>query len=595
MVVRQIRRSRRAGTPWAAAALAVACATRTLAVSSLPGLACQAPPRERVGQTSLALTHSFDLAASLPPHLSIMFAMSWFGLGSSEPSLPTPDPSYGNWSWSTSSCGGIASDPHGCALFGSTYQRNIASRGRPLAGIYSSSGADEESRRRIDLMLSTIRRPCDEGARIDAFAIQLNGLRNTSLHPENTGATSAELPYQALLRFLERADAAGMQDAVMPAIDATWYWHFQSAAGLDCDGNPQSCSDQLSADIVDLLALVGGHPSALRVGGKPMFLIYEDAGTIPPGDWVGIFDRARNDGAEDFYTLGSKSSSAATADSLFDAFDALAPWIELGAWDASTSVPVRSLAASYAQNIHQGALTAVATHPGRVVFAGLHPGFNDFTEDWGACTERTIPHVGQGAGPRDLDFLEGMFDWAVATGGFQGVLLATWDDWTEGSAFEPDVTDGPERLVRLRNRLGELHEEAADPAGETRLRDRWTGYGQARGCADTTPTANAPGPGVPDLACGAGGDAGTGAGGGAGHGGASSGGGEVGASAGAGAATGGEDGSETNGAGCGCRTLPPQRHGGSVLGVLLGLAALGVRRRGSRDGPHTFDRRATDP
>jgi MYXO-CTERM domain-containing protein len=560
----------------------MACATCSLAVGSLLGLACQAPPRERVGQASLALTHSFDLAANLPPHLSIMFAMSWFGLKSTEPSLSNPDPSYGNWSWSTPSCGGIASDPHECALFGASYERNVASRGRPLAGIYSSSGADEESRRRIDLMLSTIRRPCDEGARIDAFAIQLNGLRNTSLHPSNPAATSAELPYQALRQFLARADAAGMHDAVMPAIDATWYWHFQSAAGLDCDGDPQSCADQLSADIVDLLALVGGHPSALRVGGRPMFLFYEDAGTIPPSAWVGIFDRARNDGAEDFYTLGSKSSSAATADSLFDAFDALAPWIELGAWDPSTSEPVRSLAASYAQSIHQGALSAVSGHPGRVVFAGLHPGFNDFTEDWGACSERTIPHVGQGAGPRDLDFLEGMFDWAVATGGLQGALLATWDDWTEGSYFEPDLTDGPERLVRLRNRLGELYGEAADPPGESRLRNRWTDYGQARGCSDTTAIASPPGPGVPDLACGAGGGAGTGAGGGAQEGGASSGGGGAGASAGGSApATGG--GTAESG-GCGCRTAPRHTDRGLALGALLGLAAVGTRRARSREG-----------
>jgi hypothetical protein len=162
---------------------------------------------------------------------------------------------------------------------------------------------------------------------------------------------------------------------------------------------------------------------------------------------------------------------------------------------------VRALAQSYAQTIHQGALTAIASHPGRVVFAGVHPGCNDFTMSWGACTERTIPLAGQGAGPRDPDFLEGLFDWVGATGGFKGALFATWDDWTEGSHFEPDVVDGPDRLVRARNRLGELYGDGADAAGETRLRDRWTGYGKVRGCAGTTITANPPGPGVPDLAC----------------------------------------------------------------------------------------------
>jgi MYXO-CTERM domain-containing protein len=461
-----------------------------------------------LGRERRGLTHSFDLAQHLPPRLAIMFAMSWFGLKSTDPSVTAPDPSYGNWTWSTSNCGGLAGDAHVCALYQGTYQRAIASRGRPLAGVYSSAGRDEESARRIDLMLSTIRRPCDEGARLDAFAIQLNGLRNTSLHPGNPPAASAELPYQALTHWLERADAAGLENAVMLAMDATWYYHFPSAAGLDCAGDPQSCADQIAADIVDMLQLVAPHPSALRVNGQPLILFYEDAGTIAPGLWAGIFQQARDHGGADFYTLGTKSSSAATAATLFDAFDALAPWIELGVWDGASTTPVRTLAASYAQSLHQGARTAVASHPGRVVFAGVHPGFNDFTESWGACTARTVPAAGQGVGPRDPDFLDGMMDWVVSTGGFQGVLLATWDDWTEGSYFEPDVIDGPDRLVRLRNRLGELYGDAADAAGETRLRDRWTGYGVVRGCNGTTLTGAPPGPGVPDLACARVGDGG---------------------------------------------------------------------------------------
>ena len=187
-------------------------------------VACQAVPADSdpVRSTRQLVAHSDDLADHMPPRLAIMLAMAWFGLPSGEPGNAIADPSYGNWDWSSPSCGGIASNASACADFHSSFQRNIASRGRPLAGIYSSSGRTEESLRRIDLMLSTTRRSCDEGARLDAFAVQLNGLRNTSLHPENTEQIGAELPYQALLGFFERADALGLQNAVMPAMDATW-------------------------------------------------------------------------------------------------------------------------------------------------------------------------------------------------------------------------------------------------------------------------------------------------------------------------------------------------------------------------------------
>jgi hypothetical protein len=64
-----------------------------------------------------------------------------------------------------------------------TPQRSLASRRRPLAGPYSVTGKDAESKSRIDLMLSTIRRPgCDTGARMDAWAVQIDSMKFTSLH-----------------------------------------------------------------------------------------------------------------------------------------------------------------------------------------------------------------------------------------------------------------------------------------------------------------------------------------------------------------------------------------------------------------------------
>jgi hypothetical protein len=120
--------------------------------------------------------HVFDLASNMPSHLAIMFSMGWFGVPSKDPQGAGPDPSYGNDEWH-GAC--VADDPSTCTtciLEGAgdaceqtgAPQRNIASRRRPLAGIYSSSAKDVEGRRRVDLMLSGLRRSCDDGAKIDA-------------------------------------------------------------------------------------------------------------------------------------------------------------------------------------------------------------------------------------------------------------------------------------------------------------------------------------------------------------------------------------------------------------------------------------------
>ena len=85
----------------------------------------------------------------------------------------------------------------------------------------------------------------------------------------------------------------------------------------------------------------------------------------------------------------------------------------------------------------------------------------------------------------------------------RGVVLETWDDWTEGTEFEPDVAGGPSVLVSLRRQLGALAGEPADPAGDARLAVRWTSYGQARNCgggsAGTPPAIALACPAPPDL------------------------------------------------------------------------------------------------
>jgi hypothetical protein len=83
--------------------------------------------------------------------------------------------------------------------------------------------------------------------------------------------------------------------------------------------------------------------------------------------------------------------------------------------------------------------------------------------------------------PRDTEFVRGQFDY-LKSKAVKGVVLETWDDWTEGSEFEPDTASGTTILVSLRDNLGNLYGEPADPAGDTRLSNRWQSYGQARNC-----------------------------------------------------------------------------------------------------------------
>jgi hypothetical protein len=142
-----------------------------------------------------------------------------------------PDPAWGNWLWGVSSptCTIPTTTPNTCNEGTSfTYafpneQRNVASKRRPLAGIYSASARDAEGTirgrektketfdqyklffpflffifllflfillplffclglARVDLMLSHLRRPCDGGAnaRLDAWAVQQNSIYGSS-------------------------------------------------------------------------------------------------------------------------------------------------------------------------------------------------------------------------------------------------------------------------------------------------------------------------------------------------------------------------------------------------------------------------------
>jgi hypothetical protein len=542
------------------------------------------------------ITHVFDLAMRMPAHLAVMFSMSWFGIPHGDPQGAGPDPSYGNTQWG----GGCVAtnDPATCStcvlkgtgdacLQTGASQRDMASRRRPLAGIYSASAQDTEGLRRVDLMLSNIRRACDDGAKIDAWAVQMNGTHDTSAHPGNPSCSTCEIAYDATQAFLKEADAAHMDGVIVPADDATFYFHFGTSMGLgacdDTSGNPkQNCENALTQDFTDMATMALAHPSALKLNGKPLLYVYMDPAHLTPAQWGTILQNARDAAGTDFYVVVSSQNATQTA--YFGVFDGISPWIQLD-WASTSGSTVRAHAQAWAAGMHDPLYAAVGQYPGRVVFGAATPGFDDYTENWGGCTERQLP----AGDPRDPQVLLGEFDYFHAKG-TTGLIMETWDDWTEGSEFEPDVAGGTSVLVSLRQQLGALYGEAADPAGDKRLSDRWTSFGQARNCAGGS-AGTSP---VVALTCPASaGDGGTGGGGDA------SGGGNADAAlsrdSGSGSGSGGDAGEDGasgagNGAtaesgrasGCACRTGVRAADDGPSLSAGLALLGMALRRRLTR-------------
>jgi hypothetical protein len=243
-------------------------------------------------------------------------------------------------------------DPSKCADYADAgRQRWIASRRRPLAGIYSSSGRDEESLRRIDLMLSCVRRPCDLGGRLDAFLLQLDSVKFTSAYPTNKQSNTWDVAYRAVLAFLDRADAAGMHGAVWIGDDSTVYWHFGASFGL---ADQASRTAALTDDVVDMVKLAVAHPSALSIDHRPLLAFYVDSALMTAAEWTQILDDARARSGVDFYALATTLNA-----SYFAAFAALSPWVNLGIWGGATGATLEDRAIDYATKLHASLLTGM--------------------------------------------------------------------------------------------------------------------------------------------------------------------------------------------------------------------------------------------
>ena len=93
-------------------------------------------------------------------------------------------------------------------------------------------------------------------------------------------------------------------------------------------------------------------------------------------------------------------------------------------------------------------------------------------------------------GMRDPSVITGAWSWIQSQPQLQGVFLATWDDWTEGSHFEPDVINGTQALMASKRGSEIWRGLALDPDGDARFDSLWVNYPKYRTCtAGTVNTA----------------------------------------------------------------------------------------------------------
>ncbi|CAF2419199.1 unnamed protein product [Rotaria sp. Silwood2] len=416
----------------------------------------------------------------MPSRFVCMFSVSWFSIGPSDPQGRGPDAYTSHWNIGSQGACVSAAQPDQCGLDG---QRKISSYYRPLAGIYSSSGLDNESLARIDLMLTTLRKEgsCDHGhAQLTAWSIQLESIQLSSRYIHNP-SINVEIPYQAYLHFRQRTQILKFSSGVIvPGYDSSWLYSFSNYLGLGrCDNSNSSnlrdtCLNVTIADFVDIISDIS-LTSNYFINGKPLIYIYTSIGgnLLTSTEWSYIWSNVRQRITLDFYTI-------CTTTSLLSVFDGVAPWIDLVAWSMTNNgLPLYNRTIAWLKLVYDPILSSNISS-GRIIMGGLTVGFNDFTQSWGACQQRTIP--------RNPDLIRAQLDY-FSSHSVRHLFIYTWDDWTEGSQFEPDITNGAQTLLFLRQSIASFYGDTQDTDGDNKLVSRWINYPQLRNCTQINVTS----------------------------------------------------------------------------------------------------------
>ncbi len=155
------------------------------------------------------------------------------------------------------------------------------------------------------------------------------------------------------------------------------------------------------------------------------------------------------------------------------------PWVSGTDYDAATGATERLKAEDWTRLRLDQILTEAATYSGRIVVGSLFPGFEDWAKGFGQGLDRDVP--------RSEDLVQGQID-RFLTDGITAVQCGTWNDYPEGSQWEPtlqlpDDSEDAQELRWLTEGLARLYSESVVTAETTALKQSWLDYvGQT--CAD---------------------------------------------------------------------------------------------------------------
>jgi len=426
------------------------------------------------------MAHVFDLASNWTADTTILIVQGWYGIPSDDGGA---DPDYGNWDIDSSSW--HSGDPSTYPAIPYANQdasrcngghRYIGSKLRPLTGIYSDSGREDNaaSIAHIDRMLGVVERAGDPRGRVNVIACTLGLVQFTSHNGYEPGdadyTQDLDTRYRHLDKMLERANAAGLTNCVAANYEAYYIWQFFS-------GTYTSKLARLGAvalDLEDLVNKLKNDNAAWKVDGRVVICWYEGTLNIPgsgeeditPAEWSATMEAVRTATGHDFFVIGRNygASDVAWLDGLF-------PWIRYQNYLSADGSTNRLKASNWAQDgINDFIASAVAANSGRVALANFSPGFDDYVLEWGAGnTSRVIP--------RTSDTIKGQFDGyqALDDAGprVDGLVLATWNGYPEGHCIEPTVQDNGEVLGLFTEQMAIYRGENPSASETETLLDIW--------------------------------------------------------------------------------------------------------------------------
>lgn len=417
-------------------------------------------------------THTFDLASYLPSDHVAAWDVGWYG------HPDAGDAGYGNWdlsgeAWNASDPVAypqvpyVTQDASLCApYFGLGRHRQIASKLRPLPGIYSSSDDDKH-----DLDLEAVRRTGDPRGRITTW---IQAVASPFAATEAGGAAvgsadyslAIDMRWKSLAHKLARAEAAGLE-CVTVGYNPLSLWLFY-------DEDYPTKAEKLAAmqaDLEEIVAQLLASSAAYAVNGRLLLYVFttDTVVLLTAGEWSVLLDAVRASTGEDFYAITNNKDGTA-----WSWADGSQPWAGFVEWSNSSGVTERLRAYDWTERRHDDLLATVGSYPGRVVIGAHFAGFHDWAQDFGAGTEREIP--------RTEAVQQGQADYWIATSAIKGLILGTWNDYPEGHCFEPDVLDEGLQLRWATEQIGRWQGETVLEAETVALLQPWLDWEDPRVC-----------------------------------------------------------------------------------------------------------------